>query len=267
MDDTITLRTSDDPPVELKAARAVLTSGSKVFSDMFSLPQGASSTSQGTSIDVAEKEAEIKPFLRLLNLSHEEGDPFKELDVNDWPVVAKLADKYDSATVRAIVLCKCWSWSTPATNAIYCKSGFVAAAELGQPHLAKVFMLRVMLVYPETGYADTLKGRQAQFDKWDKLLKAHAAMCALEASGINLCPKCAVKDPSLADTAWARMMRMAMKEWTSHKAALAFNRPVWGVSQELRSSSKICATCKTAFDNFANSLDEHFRNTAPEFPL
>lgn len=38
MDDTITLRTSDDPPVEFKAPRSVLIAGRKVFADLLALP-------------------------------------------------------------------------------------------------------------------------------------------------------------------------------------------------------------------------------------
>jgi len=107
MDDTITLRTSDDPPVELNVSRAVLAVGSKVFGDMLSIPSG-SSAGQEAKVDLAEKEHEIKRFLRLLNLAREQGDPLNELEDQDWPVVAKLADKYDSPTIRAVALCKCW---------------------------------------------------------------------------------------------------------------------------------------------------------------
>ncbi|GAA5848821.1 hypothetical protein JCM9279_002955 [Rhodotorula babjevae] len=84
MDDLITLRTSDDPPIELKAARSVLVAGSKVFSDMLSLPQ-STTTSKDGAIDVAETESELSPFLRLLNLSHDEGDPLEDLKSTTGP--------------------------------------------------------------------------------------------------------------------------------------------------------------------------------------
>lgn len=107
MDDLITLRTSDDPPVELKAARSVLVAGSKVFSNMLSLPQSTTTTQDG-AIDVAETQSELSPFLRLLNITHDEGKPLKELQVDDWPVVARLADKYDSAAVQGLALGMYW---------------------------------------------------------------------------------------------------------------------------------------------------------------
>mgnify|MGYP000061778969 CR=1 FL=1 len=100
MDGTITIRTSDDPPVELKASRLALAANSRVFADMPSLP--AVKDGSDSSIDVAETEAELSPFLHLLDISHDEGDPVKELAVEDWPVAARLADKYDAAGVKAI---------------------------------------------------------------------------------------------------------------------------------------------------------------------
>lgn len=111
MDDTITLRTSDDPPVELKAPRAVLIAGSKVFADLLALPQKPSADS---SMDVAEIETELKPFLRLLGISHDEGHPLDELEAKDWPVVARLADKYDAKGVKGLAEGKCWyAWPGP----------------------------------------------------------------------------------------------------------------------------------------------------------
>lgn len=107
MDDTVTLRTSDNPPVEIKASRAVLAVNSKVFADMLSVPQSTTTAKHG-AIDVAEHKIEIMPFLRLLNLAHEQGEALQELEDKDWPVVAKLADKYDSAPVRAFALGQCW---------------------------------------------------------------------------------------------------------------------------------------------------------------
>ena len=108
MDDTVTIRTSDDPPVRLEASRAVLAANSKVFADMLSVPQSTTTAKHG-AIDVAEHKIEIMPFLRLLNLAHEQGEALQELEDKDWPVVAKLADKYDSAVAKAMALAKCWS--------------------------------------------------------------------------------------------------------------------------------------------------------------
>ena len=112
MDDTIMIRPSTTGysigPHELRAPRAVLIAGSKVFADMLSLPHGPPKKPVDTNIDVAEPFDELKPFLRVLNMSHDKGDPLKELEPKDWAVVARLADKYDSATARGFALGMCW---------------------------------------------------------------------------------------------------------------------------------------------------------------
>ncbi|GAA5893842.1 hypothetical protein JCM8208_001258 [Rhodotorula glutinis] len=140
MDDLVTLRTSDDPPVELKSARSVLVAGSKVFSDMLSLPQGSATGKEG-AIDVAETQSELSPFLRLLNLSHYEGNPLEELKVDDWPVLARLADKYDSATVKALALGTYWKWRGEDCERV---AAFQTAAALGDKKLATFSLLRLL---------------------------------------------------------------------------------------------------------------------------
>ncbi|BGP47021.1 hypothetical protein JCM10450v2_002873 [Rhodotorula kratochvilovae] len=106
MDDRITIRTSDDPRVELKASRAILIAGSRVFADRLSLPQGDSMRTTRASCDVAETEENFKPFLRLLNLVNEPGDPLEELRDEEWMAVVPLSDKYDSPPVRGYARAK-----------------------------------------------------------------------------------------------------------------------------------------------------------------
>ncbi|BGP38913.1 hypothetical protein JCM10449v2_002851 [Rhodotorula kratochvilovae] len=108
MDDRITIRTSDDPRVELKASRAILIAGSRVFADRLSLPQGDSMRTTRASCDVAETEENFKPFLRLLNLVNEPGDPLEELRDEEWMAVVPLSDKYDSPPVRGYARAKYW---------------------------------------------------------------------------------------------------------------------------------------------------------------
>lgn len=108
MDSTITICTGGNygqARTELRASRTVLAANSKVFADILSLPTKAGCSA---SIDVSETLSEFDPFLRLLSICHGHGDPFERLRLEDWPVVALLADKYDSATVRGFALGMCW---------------------------------------------------------------------------------------------------------------------------------------------------------------
>lgn len=93
MTDIITLLRSDDPPKALAHSRAVLAAHSTVFRDMLSLPASstAASGADGTfcSINVAEKEAEITPFLFIL--TGQIAGPFV-LSNEQWMVVARLAN-------------------------------------------------------------------------------------------------------------------------------------------------------------------------------
>ncbi|GAA5821941.1 hypothetical protein JCM11251_004789 [Rhodosporidiobolus azoricus] len=63
MSSTLTLLTSDTPPVSIQASRIALQANSKVFADMLSLP---SSTDEDSSVTVAETEKELKPFLEVI---------------------------------------------------------------------------------------------------------------------------------------------------------------------------------------------------------
>ncbi|GAA5848828.1 hypothetical protein JCM9279_002957 [Rhodotorula babjevae] len=91
---------------------------------MLSLPQSTTTSKEG-AIDVAETESELAPFLRLLNLSHDEGDPLEDLKVDDWPIVARLADKYDSATEAWLVKLKLHAFErsiVPWQDASFCST-------------------------------------------------------------------------------------------------------------------------------------------------
>jgi len=101
MDALVTIRTTENPPVELDVSRAVLCVGSKVLAELLA-------ESSTTSMVLNETAAHLKPFLRLLNMSHDEGDPIGELEPEDWPVVARLAKRYKSRSVSVAALAMCW---------------------------------------------------------------------------------------------------------------------------------------------------------------
>ncbi|BGO90553.1 hypothetical protein NBRC10512_005272 [Rhodotorula toruloides] len=104
MADTITLATADDPPKILTHSRAILAAHSTVFRDLFSLPTSAAPQAESTciapSINIAESEAEIAPFLS--NLTGELGGESVLSDAQ-WISVARLVDKYDSPVARVFV--------------------------------------------------------------------------------------------------------------------------------------------------------------------
>ncbi|GAA6049999.1 hypothetical protein JCM3770_001906 [Rhodotorula araucariae] len=134
MDDLITICIADDPPVKLTASRAILVANSKVFADMLSMPQGASVGASKDTVTVAEKADEIKPFLRLLNIAHEEGDPLEELEPDVWPTMATLGDKYDAPGVTLSALCKYWEY-LQSDNAACLASCSRIAVSLGRQDL------------------------------------------------------------------------------------------------------------------------------------
>ncbi|TNY19943.1 hypothetical protein DMC30DRAFT_399052 [Rhodotorula diobovata] len=186
MDAYIVIRTSDDPPVELKASRAVLSVGSKVFADLLSIPRKSGSES---SVDVAETAQELKPFLCLLDSSRDKGNPLEELRADDWAVVARLADKYDAAGVRGFALGACWKW---ASTLEVCSgrehaAAFQTAAALGRARYATHFLLKTLQSCPEEQVKDVMCEREPQFDNWIAKLRTHALEHAVRPPAVAQC--------------------------------------------------------------------------------
>ncbi|GAA5986446.1 hypothetical protein JCM11641_001003 [Rhodosporidiobolus odoratus] len=74
---------------------------------MFSLP--ASSTTQDSSVTVAETEEDIKPFLSVISgEGGKKGGVLESLDEVGWEKLGELADKYDSAVVMLAVEKRIW---------------------------------------------------------------------------------------------------------------------------------------------------------------
>ncbi|GAA5936048.1 hypothetical protein JCM3775_003566 [Rhodotorula graminis] len=259
MDDLITLRTSDDPPVELKAARSVLVAGSKVFSDMLSLPQ-RTTTSEDGAIDVAETDSELSPFLRLLNLSHDEGNPLEELKVDDWPVVARLADKYDSATVKGLALGMYWKWRSADSEHV---ASYRTAAALSDKTLAKFSLFRLLQDGQQEMIDAALQGRKDELDVWIGKLKLHAfehSLTDLYVTNSPFCSGCLSIRVTVQRPDWDSAMRSSMARWTAQNAGAPFHRSITGCAE----SREACASCReTAGPRF----DQAYRDSAPDFPL
>ncbi|GAA6008281.1 hypothetical protein JCM10207_000067 [Rhodosporidiobolus poonsookiae] len=104
MTDSITLTSSDTPPVSLTVPRAVLTVNSKVFAGLLSLPSSSNKDSEQDALTLAETEKDLRPFLCLLEGKDLEG----EMDHKGWESLARLSDKYDSFTVRLACVARAW---------------------------------------------------------------------------------------------------------------------------------------------------------------
>ncbi|KPV77372.1 uncharacterized protein RHOBADRAFT_51238 [Rhodotorula graminis WP1] len=109
MSATLILVTSDDPPVRLEASRLVLAAGSKVFADMFELPQlerrdkAAEAGGEEGCVVLAESEKVVAALLAVF-----EGKAVGELDTKTWEALARAGDKYDSPVVKQYIERRVW---------------------------------------------------------------------------------------------------------------------------------------------------------------
>jgi len=107
MGDQITLTTSDDPPVSLTISRSALVTHSRVYADMLSL--NLKSKDGDKSIPLTETEAELKPFVLMVEGREEElQEALSGLDEKGWLALATFGDKYDSWGMRNLVVMKAW---------------------------------------------------------------------------------------------------------------------------------------------------------------
>lgn len=119
-DDTITLVTSDDPPVELAVERGKLLD-SRVFSDMFSLPRTGDSKAR---VDVAETATELTAWVEFLNIGKLE-TPQKISDDEEVVLgrkavaIAKLVDKYACTSSRHLLIAELWQVPTLPTLVLF----------------------------------------------------------------------------------------------------------------------------------------------------
>ncbi|GAA5974809.1 hypothetical protein JCM5350_001306 [Sporobolomyces pararoseus] len=105
--DSITLSTSDNPPILFKVSRAALVTHSKVFADMLSLP--LESDDKDTTIPISETAKEVELFVAWIRGDEEKAKQLSEkLKEEGWEALAKLGDKYDSWLVRSMIEKKAW---------------------------------------------------------------------------------------------------------------------------------------------------------------
>ncbi|GAA5842686.1 hypothetical protein JCM5353_000061 [Sporobolomyces roseus] len=104
----IVLVTSDEPSLRHTIPRSVLSSFSKTFQDLLSLPINPT-TPMSDEIPIAETEHQLKGFLRMLK-SVEKGEEadLSDLGAVDWENLARLSDKYDSVTARVTIKSHVW---------------------------------------------------------------------------------------------------------------------------------------------------------------
>ncbi|GAA5945196.1 hypothetical protein JCM3775_003693 [Rhodotorula graminis] len=230
MDDTVTIRTADDPPVELKPSRVVLMAGSRVFADMFSLPRVPAKRKGAPAVadafDVAEKRDELELFLKLLNIAHEKEDPVAEMLSLDWPVVARLADKYDAAGVKALALGRCWQWQAQGTPemAAEASAAFHTARLVKEQVFTTQYLFNMLDLLNFQLFKKEIDSCRADFLSWVESLRTHAMTFLL-------------KEP----TPWSRKCHCVGTGQAVYRAA-------W-------------------YEGIALDVDAHYRQTAPLFPV
>lgn len=104
--ETITLSTSDDPPIPIKVSRAALVTHSKVFADMLSVP--LKSDNVDNSIPVTESEKDLQLLLKVLEGEDGRDAITKSFSSADWRTLAKLGDKYQCWCIEKLVEAKAW---------------------------------------------------------------------------------------------------------------------------------------------------------------
>ncbi|GAA5986753.1 hypothetical protein JCM5350_000524 [Sporobolomyces pararoseus] len=180
--DTITLSTSDDPPVLIKVPRSALVANSKVFADMLSLP--VKSDNQDESIPISENESEIKVFLSMLE-SNESQENLAALTEAQWRMIAKLSDKYDSWSVRKAVEAKAWQVEAEGGSAAF---AFALATLTGNQELIKHTAKRVVLI------PDLRSSRLHVTQEWKDRLAAwrtvQASNCLRQLQALSNKPQC-----------------------------------------------------------------------------
>ncbi|BGP38912.1 hypothetical protein JCM10449v2_002850 [Rhodotorula kratochvilovae] len=269
MDTTITIRTADDPPVELSASRAVLAAGSKVFADMLSLPQGDSDSDLNDSIDIYETKKEFAPFLRLLSLAHDEGgNPLKALKIMEWPVAARLADKYDAEGVRAFALCKYWENQPFTGNTLRIVSSFEIAVALRRAAMVKAPAFLLLARAHDKRVVQMMDEMAPQFAQWKKLLKLHAFECSVQAPPrIDECPMHGRNGSTCSRLStkqlWITGVHDSMAYWRDSAADSPFNSQL---GKAIRAST-LCTKHQARLQRQVKVFEQRYRDTAPEFPL
>ncbi|GAA6052286.1 hypothetical protein JCM3770_007420 [Rhodotorula araucariae] len=134
MVDTLTILTTDDPPVSLIASRILLATTSKGFADMLSVPRA---TNDNEPITVAEKKVLFEPFLRVLECGE------VELDRVEWEALARVGDKYDSWAVKQAVEKRVWKLEAKKEDHLH---SFTLATIVGDKDLLECTALRALQV-------------------------------------------------------------------------------------------------------------------------
>ncbi|GAA5848823.1 hypothetical protein JCM9279_002956 [Rhodotorula babjevae] len=255
MESTVTLRTSDDPPVEIRVPRTVLAVNSKMFSDMLSIPQ-STLDDHHDGVDLAEKHDELVPFLRLLNVSHEVGNPLDDLKPYEWPGVARLADKYDLAAVRGFAMAAYWKWRCEDQEHV---AAYRTAVALGDETLATWSLWQLFHVGKGDLIYAALPGRRDDLHAWVSALKFHAfehSMKTLSKDG--WCKPC-VERVSQGERYWDAAMRSSMQKWRAISAGKPFSKQI----DEQMVRAGLCCACRP---KMAERFDSEYREKAPAFP-
>ncbi|BGP38907.1 hypothetical protein JCM10449v2_002845 [Rhodotorula kratochvilovae] len=227
MDTTITIRTADDPPVELTAARS-----------------GTAKDGVQNSFDVDDPVELFQPFLRLLGVGTGAGDPFDEMGDLEWVSAARLADKYDSPLVRA--LCKGKYWELKATGQAPI-TRFFLLVDMDEPQMLKETALEVLpQILDKKGPASSIIAR----------LAAPACPVNLDPDGIDtMLP--------VFDAAWHQAMSNSM----ARRFDVCPLSPFCAEAQMQMESAGLSCGQHTEFRLWLRGFEQRYRDSAPDFPL
>lgn len=124
-----------------------------------------------------------------------------------------------------------------------------------------------MCVFPPCTSKTPVTDSSYAQDAWLKLLKAHAAFCALEEPDFEFCEDCSSEDASLAEATWYRAMRGALAAWDPLDPTMPFLAIIHDMSGDLKEDGVLCDDCERLFDKHGHSFEHRYRDTAPDFPL
>ncbi|BGP38894.1 hypothetical protein JCM10449v2_002832 [Rhodotorula kratochvilovae] len=225
------------------------------------MPQGCTAGAARALCDIAETEETFKPFLRLLNLVNEPGDPLEELRDEEWLSAVTLSDKYDSPAVRGYAKGTYWRWKEGIPDGT---AKFVLATALNDPRELKEAAFGALhpgiteihpfaLLTPV--WADRLRA-------WVSMLKEHALQrvahdppdfdCS-KTCNCNLADKCIVWYSSAFD---------ALTHDFASMPGFPFQQRMQGALPE----AAFCPEHREEFDALAENFEWAYRDTAPDLP-
>ncbi|KAG0662402.1 hypothetical protein C6P46_003348 [Rhodotorula mucilaginosa] len=277
-DDTITLVTTDDPPVELAVERDKLLDSS-VFSDMLSLPKTGDCKAR---VDVAETAADLEAWIEFLRSGKVEmPDNAGEESLGRKAVtIAKLVDKYGRLLAERrthpvfIVLASdpiqadhVQRHAAAQVLALRAKSKTDRTSQ-SAPRLSLSLMSNLIPESPPIGVPTCQESQYIGSDKlqewelefaWRTLLLPETSRLifnrSLDYSAGHGCQECNIHP----DNAWRNILMEAGRDQILFEAGSRY-------VQKCSRAQRICRTHAVQFYDSMRELDQELRSKLPPFP-